>query len=64
MVSAARQAATVAAEDSRIRVLVHDAADVYQPEVIPVRGSLPTLVLTSGLRGVHLQPTWCSTGRW
>lgn len=46
--SAARQAATVAAEDSRIRLLVHDAADVYQPEVIPVQGSLPTLVLTAG----------------
>jgi hypothetical protein len=46
--SAARQAATVAAEDSRIRLLVHDAANVYQPEVIPVQGSLPTLVLTAG----------------
>jgi hypothetical protein len=49
-VSAARQAATVAAEDSRIRLLVHDAADIYQPEVIAVQGSLPTLVLTAGSR--------------
>jgi hypothetical protein len=47
-VSATQQAATVAAEDSRIRLLVHDAAAVYQPEVIPVPGSLPTLVLTAG----------------
>jgi hypothetical protein len=47
-VSATQQAATVAAEDSRIRLLVHDAAAVYQPEVIPVQGSLPTLVLTAG----------------
>jgi len=46
--SGALQAATVAAEDSRIRLLVHDAADVYQPVVVPVRGSLPTLVLTAG----------------
>ena len=49
-VSAARQAATVAAEDSRIRFLVHDAAAVYQPEVVPTRGALPTLVLTAGSR--------------
>jgi len=49
-VSATRQAATVAAEDSRIRFLVHDAAAVYQPEVVPTRGSLPTLVLTAGSR--------------
>ncbi len=46
--SAARQAAAVAAEDTRIRLLVHDAASVYQPEVIAVQGSLPTLVLTAG----------------
>jgi Right handed beta helix region len=45
--SAARQAAAVAAEDTRIRLLVHDAASVYQPEVIAVQGSLPTLVLTA-----------------
>jgi hypothetical protein len=47
-VSATQQAASVAAEDARIRLLVHDAAAVYQPEVIPVQGSLPTLVLTAG----------------
>jgi hypothetical protein len=46
--SATRQAAAVAAEDTRIRLLVHDAASVYQPEVIAVQGSLPTLVLTAG----------------
>src|ERR1700680_163099 len=47
-VKAASEAAAVAAEDSRIRTLVHDSASVYQPEVVPVRGSLPTLVLTAG----------------
>ena len=47
-VKAASQAAAVAAEDSRIELLVHDAASIYQPEVVPVRGSLPTLVLTAG----------------
>jgi hypothetical protein len=47
-VSATQQAATVAAEDSRIRLLVHDAASVFQPEVIPVQGAQPTLVLTAG----------------
>jgi hypothetical protein len=49
-VNGARQAAAVAAEDSRIKVMVHDAASVYQPEVISVPGSLPTLVLTAGSR--------------
>ena len=49
-VSATRQAATVAAEDGRIRSLVHDAAGFFQPEVVPTRGSLPTLVLTAGPR--------------
>jgi hypothetical protein len=40
-----REAALVSAEDARIRDLLHAAARIYQPEVIPVRGSLPTLVL-------------------
>lgn len=44
----ARESATVAAEDKRLRTLLHDAARIFQPEVIPVRGSLPTLVLTAG----------------
>jgi hypothetical protein len=47
-VKAASEAAAVAAEDNRIRILVHDSASVYQPEVVPVRGSLPSLVLTAG----------------
>jgi hypothetical protein len=46
-VKAASEAAAVAAEDARIRTMVHDSASVYQPEVVPVRGSLPTLVLTA-----------------
>jgi hypothetical protein len=41
----AREAALVSSEDGRIRDLLHSAVRIYQPEVIPVRGSLPTLVL-------------------
>jgi Right handed beta helix region len=44
----ARETATLSADDQRLRVMLHDASSVYQPEVIPVRGSLPTLVLTAG----------------
>lgn len=47
-VNAAREAAAVSAEDSRIRIMLHDSAHIYQPEVIPTRGALPTLVLTAG----------------
>jgi hypothetical protein len=47
-VNTAREAAAVSAEDSRIRTMLHDAAHIYQPEVIPTRGALPTLVLTAG----------------
>jgi hypothetical protein len=43
--SPAREAALVSAEDARIRVLVQAAERIYSPEVIPVRASLPTLVL-------------------
>ena len=46
--SPARQTATLSADDQRLRVMLHDAASVYQPEVVPVRGSLPTLILTAG----------------
>jgi hypothetical protein len=41
-------AALVSSEDSRVRILLHDAVRIYQPEVLPTRGSLPTLVLTAG----------------
>lgn len=47
-VDPAREAALVSAEDGRIRILLHAAVRVYQPEVLPVRASLPTLVLTAG----------------
>jgi hypothetical protein len=47
-VDATREAATVAAEDKRLRTVLHSALRVYQPEVVSVRGSLPTLVLTAG----------------
>ena len=47
VVNAVREAAAVSDEDGRIRVLLQDAAHLYQPEVIPTRGALPTLVLTA-----------------
>jgi hypothetical protein len=47
-VNGTREAAAVSAEDSRIRIVLHDAGHIYQPEVIPTRGALPTLVLTAG----------------
>jgi hypothetical protein len=46
-VDAAREAAMVAAEDKRLRTVLHAATRVYQPEVVSLRGSLPTLVLTA-----------------
>ena len=47
-VNPTREAAAVSAEDSRIRIMLHDAGHTFQPEVIPTRGALPTLVLTAG----------------
>ena len=47
-VSPAKEASVVSAEDGRIRMLLHDAVRIYQPEVIPYRGALPTVVLTAG----------------
>ncbi len=47
-VNSAKETAAVAAEDARIRVLLHDAVRTYQPEVIAYRGALPTLVLPAG----------------
>ena len=47
-VNGAREAAAVSAEDSRIRIILHDASRLYQPEVVPTRGALPTLILTAG----------------
>ena len=45
-VSATTQAAAVTAEDTRIRILLHNSATIYQPQVVPIQGSSPTLVLT------------------
>lgn len=47
-VNGTREAAAVGAEDSRIRIILHDASRLYQPEVVPTRGALPTLILTAG----------------
>jgi hypothetical protein len=44
---AAREAATVATEDKRLRMVLHSASHVFKPEVVSTRGSLPTLVLTA-----------------
>jgi hypothetical protein len=44
----AREAAMVAAEDKRLRTVLHTALRAFQPQVVSVRGSLPTLVLTAG----------------
>lgn len=43
----AHQAALVAAEDKRLRTLLHHTARMTMPVVLPVRGGLPTLVLPS-----------------
>jgi Right handed beta helix region len=40
-----RMAALVAGEDNRLRVLVHHAATLITPVVVPVRGGVSTLVL-------------------
>ena len=47
-VSPAKETSVVSAEDGRIRMLLHNAARIHQPEVLPYRGSLPTVVLTAG----------------
>lgn len=60
-VSQARETATVAAEDKRLRTLLHDSTRIFQPEVIPVRGSLPTLVLTAG-QGAYTAQTLAQYG--
>lgn len=46
-VNGTQEAAAVSAEDARLRIMLRDANHTYQPEVIPTRGSLPTLVLTA-----------------
>lgn len=58
---AAEETATLSAEDQRLRVMLHDAASVYQPEVIPFRGALPTLVLTAG-QGAYTAATLVQYG--
>jgi hypothetical protein len=47
-VNPAEEAAVVSVEDSRLRVLLHDSIRIYQPQIISVRGALPTLVLPPG----------------
>jgi hypothetical protein len=46
--SPALEAAMVTAEDSRLRILLHSSARIFEPQVVSVRGALPTLVLPPG----------------
>jgi Right handed beta helix region len=59
--NAADEAATLSADDQRLRVMLHDASSVYQPEVIPFRGALPTVVLTAG-QGTYTAATLVQYG--
>jgi hypothetical protein len=52
-VSESQEAAAVTREDNRLRTMLHDSFRTYQPKIIPYRGSLPTLVLTSGSHYVY-----------
>ena len=47
-VNPAEEAAVVAAEDSRVRILLHDSIRIFQPQIVSVRGALPTLILPPG----------------
>jgi hypothetical protein len=47
-VSEAQEAAAVSAQDNWLRAMLHASFRSYQPTVVPYRGSLPTLILTSG----------------
>jgi Right handed beta helix region len=42
------EAAAVSAEDARLRILLHSSARIFQPQVVSLRGALPTLVLPPG----------------
>ena len=45
IVNPVSEAAALSAEDTRLRTLEHDSLRIHQPEVISVRGTLPTLLL-------------------
>jgi parallel beta-helix repeat protein len=49
-VSSAKETVLVAAEDARIRAVMHGAEHIAKPEVIPYQGARPTLVLPDGSR--------------
>jgi parallel beta-helix repeat protein len=49
-VSSAKETRLVAAEDARIRAVMHGAEHIAKPEVIPYQGARPTLVLPDGPR--------------
>jgi hypothetical protein len=52
-VSEALEAAAVTAEDNRLRTMLHDSFRTYAPQIVAYRGSLPTLLLTSGTHYVY-----------
>jgi parallel beta-helix repeat protein len=49
-VSSAKETRLVAAEDARIRAVMHGAEHIAKPAVIPYQGARPTLVLPDGSR--------------
>ena len=49
-VSSAKETVLVAAEDARVRAVLHGGEHVAKPEVIPYQGARPTLVLPDGPR--------------
>ena len=49
-VDPAREAAAVSLENTRLRILLHDSVRAFLPEVISVRGALPTLILSAGVQ--------------
>jgi hypothetical protein len=52
-VSESQEAAAVTNEDNRLRTMLHDSFRTFLPKLIPHRGSLPTLLLTSGSHYVY-----------
>jgi hypothetical protein len=51
-VSESLEAAAVASEDNRLRVMLHDSFRTSSPKVVQYRHSLPTLILPSGTHAV------------
>jgi hypothetical protein len=50
LVSESEEAAAVAAEDNRLRAMLHDSFRISQPRIVHYSHALPTLVLPAGTR--------------